>query len=337
MSFLRRVKNNLPATFNTAEYEAVRILERLDMLEKRFHSENANLMTKTLEHCESIQNEQADKTELILRRLDELERRISLETGRTVNELSAGLNRLREYAETSNLFAAADCKSDLQFNQKLSPINRFYSDKGVAMSMFLTSVDKKHHDMIYQYADIGRYAALELLADEIYERNIAGEVAELGVSRGDFASIMNVVFPDRKLYLFDTFDGFDECDMSFDWKNGFSEAKKENYAGISVDEVLFRMEHRENCIIKKGYFPDTAEGLEETFCFVNIDCDLFQPVYAGLRWFYPRVIKGGYIFVHDYRSKYYRGAKEALRKFSEENRLSYAVLPDNTGTAVIVK
>jgi O-methyltransferase len=51
-------------------------------------------------------------------------------------------------------------------------------------------------------------SSLELVAHEIYENNVIGEVAELGVYRGDFASIINALFPDRKLYLFDTFRGF---------------------------------------------------------------------------------------------------------------------------------
>lgn len=46
-------------------------------------------------------------------------------------------------------------------------------------------------------------------ASIIYSNNISGCVAEVGVFQGEFASVINKNFPDRKLYLFDTFEGFD--------------------------------------------------------------------------------------------------------------------------------
>jgi len=58
-----------------------------------------------------------------------------------------------------------------------------------------------------------------------------------------------------------------------------------------------------NIIIRKGYFPETAKGLEsEMFSFVMLDLDLYKPTLAGLEFFYPRVKAGGYIFAHDYNS-----------------------------------
>ena len=46
------------------------------------------------------------------------------------------------------------------------------------------------------------------------------------------------------------------------------------------------MKNRENCIIKEGYFPETTIGIEEIFSFVSIDVDLYEPMYAGLQFFY---------------------------------------------------
>ena len=91
------------------------------------------------------------------------------------------------------------------------------------------------------------------------------------------------------------------------------------------------------CIIKKGYFPDTTKGLSEEFVFVNIDADLYEPIYNGLQYFYPRLNKGGYIFVHDYNNDAYKGAKEAVDKFCRENDLNKLPLPDSCGTAVLMK
>ena len=50
----------------------------------------------------------------------------------------------------------------------------------------------------------------------IYEQNLNGSVAECGVFRGDSAKYINEFFPDKKLYLFDTFEGFSETDIEYE-------------------------------------------------------------------------------------------------------------------------
>jgi len=97
------------------------------------------------------------------------------------------------------------------------------------------------------------------------------------------------------------------------------------------------MKHKGNCIIKKGYFPETADGVVDTFAFVNIDVDLSEPIYNGLCWFYPRLEKGGYIFVHDYNNKDWPGAKEGVKKFVKEYGVPYFPLSDVYGSVVFMK
>ena len=106
----------------------------------------------------------------------------------------------------------------------------------------------------------------------------------MGVFRGDFSRLINHYFPDRKLYLFDTFEGFDKRDAEVDRRENFSSATQD-FALTSVDLVLSKMEHKDNCIIRKGWFPQTADGIDDTFCFVSLDCDLYQPLKSGLEFF----------------------------------------------------
>jgi len=164
-------------------------------------------------------------------------------------------------------------------------------------------------------ADYIRASTLELIAREIYEKDIPGHTAELGVYRGDFAKLINRAFPDRKLYLFDTFEGFDKRDVEVELTNNYSTGEQD-FSQTSVDLVLSKMEHREQCIVKKGYFPETTRGIDEKFAFVSIDVDLYAPMYEGLQYFYDHLQKGGYIMLHDYNNDGYKGIKNALRKFS---------------------
>jgi O-methyltransferase len=184
--------------------------------------------------------------------------------------------------------------------------------------------------------DYIRLSSLELAAQEIYEKNVSGAVAELGVYQGNFAKIINEAFPDRRLYLFDTFEGFDDRDKGIELLNEFSEANQD-FSETNVDLVMSKMKYPDKCVIKKGYVPETAAGVDEVFAFASIDADLYKPIHDGLAYFYPKLSSGGMLFVHDYNNVWYKGAKEAVKRFCHENKATYFPLSDICGTAVIVK
>jgi len=147
---------------------------------------------------------------------------------------------------------------------------------------------------------------------------------------------MSQAFPDRKLYLFDTFEGFDRRDVDLDKEKGFS-GEVDDFSSKSMAHVLKKMKYPENCVIMKGYFPDTAAGLDEWFSFVNIDCDLYTPVRMGLDYFWSHLADGGYIFIHDYQDPVYTGARTAVKEFCTENKVAYFPMTDTCGSAVIAK
>lgn len=182
-----------------------------------------------------------------------------------------------------------------------------------------------------------RHAMLRLCAEEIQRYHVVGSVAELGVYKGEFARFINRFFPDRKLYLFDTFDGFDEADKSSIKEIGFSE-QGFTFEDTSVSEVLDKMPHKNQVIVRKGYFPGTSTGLEnEAYAFVSIDADLYNPIRAGLEYFYPRLSHGGYIFVHDFGVYSFTGCQKAVREFCEREHISYVPILDNCLSVIITK
>lgn len=184
--------------------------------------------------------------------------------------------------------------------------------------------------------DFVRYSTLELCCTEIKRNNVQGSIAELGVYKGDFAKRINQLFPDKKLYLFDTFKGFDKKDISKEKQNNFSNGEQD-FSDTSVELVLSKMKYRNNCIVKKGFFPDSAIDVDDKFCFVSIDADLYEPILAGLNFFYPKLEQKGYIFVHDFNNDFYKGAKKAVLEFCTTNNINYLPIPDSWGTAIITK
>jgi O-methyltransferase len=213
---------------------------------------------------------------------------------------------------------------------------------GVVLCDTMMNIGRKRSGYINNWYDFVRCSSLELVGQEIYENNISGAVAEVGVFRGEFAQFINLTFPDRKFYLFDTFEGFDKNDIKIEMERGYSsdllsDNRDDDFTNTSVKFVLNKMKYPNNCIIKKGYFPQTAENLDEKFAFVSLDTDLFEPIYSGLKYFYPRMECGGYIFVHDFNNKHYSGAKAAVKKFAKEFQISYFPLTDIEGSAIILK
>ena len=181
-----------------------------------------------------------------------------------------------------------------------------------------------------------RISTLELAAQEIYEKEVPGSVAEVGVYKGGFAKYLNQIFPDRTLYLFDTFEGFDAQDVTIEKTLNYSSGSQD-FSDTNAEIVLARMAHREKCIIKKGWFPESLNGLEDIFCFVSLDADLYKPIYESLEYFYPRLSKGGYIFIHDYNNKAYEGAGAAVRAYCSKTGIAYTPVSDTWGSAIIAK
>lgn len=174
-----------------------------------------------------------------------------------------------------------------------------------------------------------RYKTLEAVCHEL--ENVPGALAELGVFRGEFAAAMNALLPDRRLFLFDTFTGFDP-------KEPAPEGLAAAHESASAELVLRRLPNRENAVLRPGLFPETAEGLEdETFALVSLDADLEESTLAGLRWFVPRMEKGSYLLLHDWNHPGLPGVRRAVRRFEEETgkRLSGVPICDITGTLII--
>lgn len=213
--------------------------------------------------------------------------------------------------------------------------SKWLATKNLYITKSLSYKDKQWNQLDNTIDHI-RYSILQLCISEIKQQNIDGNLAELGVYKGDFAKRINFLLPDKKLYLFDTFEGFDKRDTTKEVTQKYSSGQQD-FSDTSEALVLSKMKKPENCIVRKGFFPDTAKGLDEIFAFVSIDADLYEPIYAGLQYFYPRLSKGGYIFIHDFSNDEYKGAREAVIRFTKEENISFVPVSDSCGTAIITK
>lgn len=178
--------------------------------------------------------------------------------------------------------------------------------------------------------DYVRLATLELLCRRLAD--VPGAAAELGVYRGFFARCINQLLPERKLYLFDSFEGFSE-------EANASESFQAAHANTTIEKVLAILPYPEKAIVKPGFFPESLGGLEEQFCLVSLDVDFYQTTLDGLRYFWPRLEKGGYLLLHDWGSPKLPGVAKALQDFERENGCRIPAIPlcDVGGSLILCK
>lgn len=202
------------------------------------------------------------------------------------------------------------------------PINQFYPDPLCPFTEL----------------DYIRIRIFDFLVKEIKKKNLVGAVAELGVLKGEFSKCINRAFPKSELFLFDTFDGFDKEEAASEIKQGHCNeifVKKYTSVNKDIDIVMEKMTYPDKVIIKKGLFPDSLDGLEENFIFVSIDVDFEKSTYAALEYFYPRLVSGGYIMLHDYNS-HLKGVENAVNDYEKAHGSICKVPVCDAGSTLVI-
>ena len=148
---------------------------------------------------------------------------------------------------------------------------------------------------------------MALAVHSLEKANVPGSFAEVGVYRGDTSRVLHRLAPDRRLYLFDTFEGFPLQDI---------DEPDDRFRETSLDMLREMLGDMNQVVVRKGYFPETARGLEnERFAFVLLDADKYKPTWAGLEFFYPRLSPRGCLMIHDFNSP---ESNYAVSKATEE-------------------
>lgn len=184
---------------------------------------------------------------------------------------------------------------------------------------------------IEHLADDVRYTALALAIQRLETERIEGAFAELGVYKGTTSRFIHRQAPHRRFYLFDTFDGFP--------REALEVADDSRFKDTSQDKVAKLIGNSQNIFFRAGCFPGTAAGLEEErFALVMLDFDLYKSALDAFRFFYPRMVRGGYFFMHDFNSPESDYAiSRAAKEFLQDKQECLVEIPDIWGSAVFRK
>lgn len=197
-------------------------------------------------------------------------------------------------------------------------------------------VSKRLQTLERSYRDKVRLYSIWLQVERLKQLKVPGAFAELGVYKGETAELLNEMDTERKLLLFDTFEGFSTRDLA---KEQHSDPKysEKNFSDTSLDAVKQRLAEYSQNEYYPGYFPESAAGIEkQAYAFVHLDADLYLPTREGLAYFYPLLSPGGVLLIHDYHHTW-PGVKQAVDEFAASIPEALIPLSDWQGSVMIVK
>ena len=166
-----------------------------------------------------------------------------------------------------------------------------------------------------------------------------GDIVECGVWKGGFCIFLSHIFPDSKIWVCDSFDGFQDPGKSkyAGYTNEFfTPWNGQDWVRISLDKVKYNFEcyglsdSMANSRIKfvKGWVKDSlpTSGIEK-ISLLRIDVDAYSATREVLDALYPKVVTGGMIIFDDTNifqsvdaiKDYYRDNNIPLKLYHPEN------------------
>ena len=167
----------------------------------------------------------------------------------------------------------------------------------------------------------------------VVDNKLEGDFVECGVWRGGSSMMMALALQtrgvtDRKIYLYDTYEGMSEptaFDVAVDGvsaSNKLTKEKKEDADSIwcyaSFEEVLHNMRSTgypvENIRMIKGKVEDTLPNeCPGSICLLRLDTDWYESTKIELEMMYPRLVKQGILIIDDFG--HWEGARKAVIEY----------------------
>lgn len=187
----------------------------------------------------------------------------------------------------------------------------------------------------------------------IIENDILGDFVECGVWKGGSAmvvacTLLKLNAANRKIYLYDTFEGMSEPeDIDVDIAN--------RSAGRLMDEDKEKLTHawalapekevrenifstgysKENLLFVRGRVEDTIPAtVPDRIALLRLDTDWYASTLHELVHLYPRLSQHGVLIIDDYG--HWAGARKAVDEyFSEHNKYIFLHRIDYTGRILL--
>lgn len=166
---------------------------------------------------------------------------------------------------------------------------------------------------------------------------LEGDFVECGVNKGGFAAAICEYLDfgaiDKRMYLLDTFAGFDPSLLTPDEARAVGEHYDYPECYEHVCDVFAPFTNVE---IVRGAVPGTLRRVRsEKVAYLSIDMNCVVPEIAAAEHFWDRLVPGAVIVLDDYGFAAHKAQKEAFDEFCRRRGVS--VLPLPTGQGLIFK
>ncbi|MCH9809561.1 MAG: TylF/MycF family methyltransferase [Alphaproteobacteria bacterium] len=180
-----------------------------------------------------------------------------------------------------------------------------------------------------------RWRAYTLMKCAELARDIKGDFVECGVDRGGTAMcvieyIGRKAFTDRLFYLFDTYTGVVEDQMST-VEADMSRLPNTRYPDV-YEKVVETYANMPFAKILRGRVPETlTEFKPGPVAYLHIDMNVAVPECAALEFYWPYLSKGAPVIFDDYGFPYHAPQKSELDKLAKKLGTSIMMLPSGQG------
>lgn len=191
----------------------------------------------------------------------------------------------------------------------------------------------------YTMTSIERMYALYNAVKYVVQNNIEGDFVECGVWRGGSSMMIALTLnsmniKDRKIYLYDTFEGMSEpTENDVDFRGGNADnllkqniQDKENSVWCLADlqDVQNNMKLTQypltNVQFVKGKVEDTIpQTISEKIALLRLDTDWYESTAHELKYLYPKLSTKGVLIIDDYG--HWEGCRKAVDEYFATNTL----------------
>ena len=168
---------------------------------------------------------------------------------------------------------------------------------------------------------------------------LEGDFVECGVNTGIFSlavcNFLDFNQLDKTFFLFDTFSGIPEKQMS---ESEYEPRRAENQLMYEecYDLAKSNFSGFPNVRIVKGEVPESLDSVDiERVAYLSLDMNIARPEIAALNHYWDKLVTGAIVILDDYGWLHYREQYDAVNVFAAEHDVMVATLP--TGQGLIIK
>jgi len=168
---------------------------------------------------------------------------------------------------------------------------------------------------------------------------LAGDFVECGVNTGmmslTICHLLNFADQDRKFYLFDTYNGIPEEQMSKAEREQRMAENKSFYEDC-YETAKSNFSAFTNVQLVRGCVPESLSLVDiEKVSYLHLDMNIALPEIAAAEHFWPKLVPGGIVILDDYGWLNYSEQRIALDSFANRMGVHIATLP--TGQGLLLK